>query len=97
MTDNKDIWEIVQGELKKSQPSHAYSTWFEPIKSMGIHEGSLLLELPNQFFYDWIQSHYIETIEKFVTKEYSDKLTIKYTVAPQNPCLLYTSPSPRDS
>ena len=65
MTDNKDIWEIVQGELKKSQPSHAYSTWFEPIKSMGIHEGSLLLELPNQFFYDWIQSHYIETIEKY--------------------------------
>ena len=91
MTDNKDIWEIVQGELKKSQPSHAYSTWFEPIKSMGIHEGSLLLELPNQFFYDWIQSHYIETIEKFVTKEYSEKLTIKYTVAPQNPLVIEDS------
>ena len=91
MTDNKDIWEIVQGELKKSQPSHAYSTWFEPIKSMGIHEGNLLLELPNQFFYDWIQSHYVETIEKFVTKEYSEKLTIKYTVAPQNPLVVEES------
>ena len=91
MTDNKDIWEIVQGELKKSQPSHAYSTWFEPIKSMGIHEGNLLLELPNQFFYDWIQSHYVETIEKFVTKEYPEKLTIKYTVAPQNPLVVEES------
>ena len=88
MTDNKDIWEIVQGELKKSQPSHAYSTWFEPIKSMGIHDGKLLLELPNQFFYDWIQSHYVEIIEKFVTETYTDKLTIKYTVAPQNPLIM---------
>ena len=84
MTDNKDIWKIVQGELKKNHPSHAYSTWFEPIKSMGIHDGKLLLELPNQFFYDWIQSHYVEIIEKFVKKEYPNKLTIKYTVAPQN-------------
>ena len=84
MTDNKDFWKIVQGELKKSQPGHAYSTWFEPIKSMGIHDGKLLLELPNQFFYDWIQSHYVELIDRFVKKEYPDKLVIKYTVAPQN-------------
>ena len=84
MTDNKDFWKIVQRELKKSQPSHAYSTWFKPIKSMGIHDGKLLLELPNQFFYDWIQSHYVELIDRFVKKEYPDKLVIKYTVAPQN-------------
>ena len=63
----------------------------QPIKSMGIHEGNLLLELPNQFFYDWIQTHYVETIEKFVTKEYSEKLTIKYTVAPQNPLVVEES------
>jgi chromosomal replication initiator protein len=88
MTDKKDIWKIVQGELKKSQPSHAYSTWFEPIRSMGLHDGRLLLELPNQFFYDWIQSHYVDTIERLVKKEHPDSIVIKYTVAPQNPLIV---------
>ena len=88
MTDNKDIWKIVQGELKKSQPGHAYSTWFEPIKSMGLHDGKLLLELPNQFFYDWIQSHHVETIERLVKKHHPENILIKYTVAPQNPLII---------
>ena len=88
MTDNKDIWKIVQGELKKSQPGHAYSTWFEPIKSMGLHDGKLFLELPNQFFYDWIQSHHVETIERLVKKQHPENIIIKYTVAPQNPLII---------
>ena len=92
MTDKKDIWKIVQGELKKSQPSHAYSTWFEPIRSMGLHDGRLLLELPNQFFYDWIQSHYVDTIERLVKKEHPDSIVIKYTVAPQNPLIVEEQP-----
>jgi len=46
-----------------------------------------LLELPNQFFYDWIQAHYIDIIEEAANDEHGDQLTIKYTVAPQNPLI----------
>ena len=87
MLDHKDLWKIVKNNLKSSQPDHAYSTWFEPIVSIGINDNTLLLELPNQFFYDWIQAHYIDIIEEAANDEHGDQLTIKYTVAPQNPLI----------
>ena len=87
MLDHKDLWKIVKKNLKASQPDHAYSTWFDPIVSIGLNDNTLLLELPNQFFYDWIQAHYIDIIEKAANDEHGDQLTIKYTVAPQNPLI----------
>ena len=87
MPDHKTLWKLVRKSLKKNQPSHAYSTWFAPIKSIGLNNGKLLLELPNQFFYDWIQAHYIDIIEKTVTDKNGEDLIVKYTVAPQNPLI----------
>ena len=87
MSDHKTLWKLVRKSLKKNQPSHAYSTWFAPIKSIGLNNGKLLLELPNQFFYDWIQAHYIDIIEKTVTDKNGEDLIVKYTVAPQNPLI----------
>ena len=87
MPDHKTLWKLVRKSLKKNQPSHAYSTWFAPIKSIGLNNGKLLLELPNQFFYDWIQAHYIDIIEKTVIDKNGEDLIVKYTVAPQNPLI----------
>ena len=80
MPDHKTLWKLVRKSLKKNQPSHAYSTWFAPIKSIGLNNGKLLLELPNQFFYDWIQAHYIDIIEKTVIDKNSLKIIDGSTV-----------------
>mgnify|MGYP001158141891 FL=1 len=92
MIDHKSIWKKAKVALKSTQPGHAYSTWFEPIKSIGLNEHTLLLELPNQFFFDWIQSHYLDAIEKACEPLYDGTLIIKYTVAPQNPLIEHVEP-----
>ena len=62
--NHKTLWSKILVELKNSQPKHAYSTWFVPIKSIALNNDTLLLELPNQFFYEWIHSHYKQVIEQ---------------------------------
>ena len=57
-----DLWKTVKENLKKTHPQHAFSTWFEPIVSIGLNNDELILEVPNQFFFEWIQSHYKESI-----------------------------------
>lgn len=81
MTHEK-LWNSAKQRLKSSEPSHAYSTWFEPIKSIGLNNSTLVLEVPNQFFFEWIQTHHKETIEREVFETYEGNLTIKYTVSP---------------
>jgi len=76
------LWDKAKKTLKETEPSHAYSTWFEPIGSIGLSGDTLILEVPNQFFFEWIQSHHKETIEKGVFKANGGEINIKYTVSP---------------
>jgi len=68
------IWNKAYKKLKESLPDHAINTWFEPVVPVAIADGELILEVPNQFFYEWIDSHYRETISG-VLKDASNKKT----------------------
>ena len=81
--NHKKFWSKVLRELKEGQPKHAYSTWFEPIKPIGLNNNTLVLEMPNQFFYEWIQTHHQRTIETATQNVSSEVLEIKYTVSPE--------------
>ena len=85
--NHKTLWNKILVELKNSQPKHAYSTWFVPIKSIALNNDTLLLELPNQFFYEWIQSHYKQAIEQASNAISKKELEIKFTVSPETPTL----------
>ncbi len=78
-----DLWNEVKENLKAQFPNHAFSTWFEPINPIGLNENELVLEVPNQFFFEWIKSHYNQTVERIVHKELGRKVAVKYTVSPE--------------
>ena len=78
-----NLWKQIKERLKMSQPQHAFSTWFEPVVSIALNNSTLVLEVPNQFFFEWLHSHYKETIEKEALFVFSESLTIKYTVSPE--------------
>ena len=60
----KELWNKIKGELSNQLPDHTMSTWFEPIEPVVIDDEKMVLEVPNQFFYDWIESHYRQYINK---------------------------------
>ena len=43
---------------------------------------SLVLEVPNQFFFEWIESHYHDIIESAVKERLQNEFSVKYTIAP---------------
>ena len=49
-------------DLKKKLPGHAIHAWFDPIVAVGFEKESFILEVPNQFSLEWIESHYKEEI-----------------------------------
>jgi len=55
---HKEFWTNVVANLKLVLPEHAINAWFEPLNAIAISEGNILLEVPNQFFCEWIDSHY---------------------------------------
>ena len=70
----KEFWSGVVANLKSVLPEHAINAWFEPLSAIAISEGNILLEVPNQFFCEWIDSHYkvelitsIQKLDKTIT------------------------------
>ena len=63
----KDTWLRVKEGLSEKLPSHTISTWFDPINPIALENNEFVLEVPSQFFYDWIESHYRSNID-FVLK-----------------------------
>ena len=56
--DYKKTWDAIFSVLKESLPKHAIDAWFEPVVPIGVSNDEILLEVPNQFFCEWIESHY---------------------------------------
>ena len=53
-----DFWNKTKDELKKRLPAHTFDTWFEPIEMLGVDTSKAVLQVPNQFFSEWVETHY---------------------------------------
>jgi len=57
------------------------STWFDPISPLGLSGGELVLEVPNQFFYEWIESHYKHSLKRAISVVTDKRIKHKLVVS----------------
>lgn len=76
------LWDGAKEILRGSLPGHAFNTWFEPINPIAVTDEELILEVPSQFFFEWIETHYTGLIEKTLCEKLQANLRVKYTVSP---------------
>ncbi|MDD5062138.1 MAG: DnaA N-terminal domain-containing protein, partial [Candidatus Marinimicrobia bacterium] len=55
-----DIWGNCLEIMRKRVPQQTFNTWFAPMKAISLTDENLFLQVPNKFFYDWVDSHYRE-------------------------------------
>jgi chromosomal replication initiator protein len=64
----------------------SFKTWFEPIKPVHLENEALTIQVPNKFFYEWLEEHYVSLLKMTIRKELGDKGRLEYqilTSAPQ--------------
>ena len=75
------LWSSIEKELAEVLPAHAMNTWFDPIYPVALSNGELLLEVPNQFFFEWIESHYKQNMRKAILAVTDEKIKHKFIVS----------------
>jgi chromosomal replication initiator protein len=75
------LWSSIEKELAGVLPAHAMNTWFDPIYPVALSNGELLLEVPNQFFFEWIESHYKQNMRKAILAVTDEKIKHKFIVS----------------
>ena len=77
----KSTWKKIKEDLSGQLPGHTISTWFDPINPVAIDGNNLILEVPNQFFYDWIESHYRHHINKSIEGLRLSNVSTKFIIS----------------
>ena len=74
-------WKSVCLELEKKLPGHAIHAWFDPIVAVDFQNKSFILEVPNQFSLEWIESHYKDEIKLSISDLFSKQIQYQLLVA----------------
>ena len=78
--DYKEIWKKANKNLKGSLPEHAYKAWIETLVPIGLTNNVFILEAPNRFAYEWINSNYYDFLFEAI-KEYASEVDLKISIA----------------
>jgi len=62
--ENVKIWEAARPYLRDRMDQSAYETWIAPLKPKSSDKNELILEAPDSFFRDWIESRYKKAIQE---------------------------------
>ena len=89
-----DSWEQILEALRERLPSQqAYDTWFRPLRAQRADAEGLDIEVPNLFFVDWIQEHYLSLLVEAATKTLGAAPAIRFRISPE----LEAIPAPEES
>ena len=62
-TDFDISWNACLEYIKANINSQSFKTWFEPIKAVKLDKNVLTIQVPNKFFYEWLEENYIDVLK----------------------------------
>ena len=79
--DPTTIWQNSLLLIRDRVAAQTFQTWFEPLKVEHLADAELVIQVPSQFYYEWLDSHYRPIILDSLKKASGRDLTIRYQVA----------------
>jgi chromosomal replication initiator protein len=82
--DHTVIWKECLNIVRKSIDFQPYKTWFEPIKPVRFENEVLTIQVPNKFFYEWLEEHYVGLLKKAIKQEIGHNGRLEYQIMVDN-------------
>jgi len=76
----ENVWSAVQDVLKNRINPEAFAAWIKPTKVIEFTDGIVRLGVPNSFFTDWLQHHYLADILLALKEITGRNLQIEFVV-----------------
>ena len=74
------VWDNCLQTIRRNVNLQSYKTWFEPIKAIRLENHALTIQVPNKFFYEWLEEHYVSLLKTTIRKELGEKGRLEYQI-----------------
>lgn len=79
-TDFKTLWNECLEIIRDNLPEAAYNTWFAPIVPFKYEGNVLTIQVPSQFFYEYLEDKYIDIIQKTLHRVFGKGTVLSYRI-----------------
>ncbi len=74
------VWKECLKIIKDNVTLMTYNTWFLPIKPIELEKKTLKVQLPSQFFWEWIDEHFNTLITKTIHEVLGPEANLAYII-----------------
>ena len=78
--DHVTVWDSCLSTIRRNVNGQSFKTWFEPIKPVRLENKALTIQVPNKFFYEWLEEHYVSLLKSTIRKELGEKGRLEYQI-----------------
>ncbi|MCC6767681.1 MAG: chromosomal replication initiator protein DnaA, partial [Bacteroidia bacterium] len=80
----EEVWQNCLEIIKDNVNQQSFKTWFDPIRPVKLNDNVLTIQVPSQFFYEWLEEHYIDLLKKTINKELGPDGRLEYSIIMEN-------------
>jgi chromosomal replication initiator protein len=74
------VWKNCLRLIRTSVGEQSFKTWFEPIRPVKLQGHTLTIQVPSQFFYEWLEEHYVNVLKKAIYSELGSEGKLEYSI-----------------
>ena len=78
--DHASVWDNCLLTIRKNVNMQSFKTWFEPIRAVRLENQALTIQVPNKFFYEWLEEHYVGLLKMTIRKELGERGRLEYQI-----------------
>jgi chromosomal replication initiator protein len=80
MSDHLEIWDQILQKVEPKIPNESFLTWFGPLKCLKMDAGILHVGVPNQFFYEFLETHYRKHIHTALAEVSNGEIRLQFQI-----------------
>ena len=79
-TSSISVWDQCLQIIRDNVADQSFSTWFAPIKPLKLEGKVMTIQVPSQFFYEWLEEHYVHVLKTAIDKVLGSGARLEYSV-----------------
>lgn len=75
-----DVWAQCLDIIRDNINYQKYKSWFYPIKPVSLNDKTLTIQVPSQFWYEWLEEHYYNIMRSTIGRVLGDGARLEYSI-----------------
>ena len=78
--NHRTAWNQCLQILRTKVDEKSFSTWFEPIAPLALNGSQLTIEVPSQYFYEWLEEHFVKELQLALASVIGQDARLEYSI-----------------